>query len=422
MDHDQQPRRSRDSSGPRRQGDQDPALNVLAKEHLVPPGRIVGLDVARCVALIGMIATHTLASTDAEGNITVVQQVAGGRSAALFAVLAGASMALMSGRTAPVTGAPWLRVAERLAARAVLVALIGLALGELNTSLAVILTYYGVMFLLGIPFLQLHWQGAAVLAGIGIVTAPVVSHLVRPHLPEPSYESPSFHSLVQPLHLLSELIFTGYYPAATWLPYLVAGIAVGRLDLTRREVALVLAVGGQVVALVGKGVSALLLDQDGVTETLARTYTGPASGSTLEETLAHGLYGTTPTGSWWWLAVSAPHSGTPFDLMHTIGTSLSVIGIALLVAPLAPRLCAVALGAGAMTLTLYSLHVVMRIPQLWDGDGYTVFAKHVAVVLVIGAAFRLAGRSGPLEKLLAVLVSRVGSAPPAQPRVDSSPR
>jgi hypothetical protein len=378
--------------------------------------------VARCVALVGMIATHTLTATDAEGNVTVVQQIAGGRSAALFAVLAGASMALMSGRTEPVTGARGLRVAERLVARAVLVALIGLALGELDTSLAVILTYYGLLFLLGIPFLQLRWQPLAVLALIGTVTAPVVSQVVRPHLPEPSYDSPSFHGLVAPLHLLSELTFTGYYPVATWLPYLVAGIAVGRLDLTSRTVAIVLAVGGQVLALFGKGVSALLLAQEGVSETLARTYTGPSSGSTLEETLAHGLYGTTPTGSWWWLAVSAPHSGTPFDLMHTIGTSLSVIGLALLVAPLAPRLFAVVLGAGAMTLTLYSLHVVLRIPPLWDGEGYATFAMHTATVLVIGAVFRLLGRSGPLERLIAVLVSRVGSAPPAQPVVGSSPR
>jgi hypothetical protein len=184
----------------------------------------------------------------------------------------------------------------------------------------------------------------------------------------------------------------------------------------------VLAAGGQVLALLGKGVSALLLAQDDVTQTLARTYTGPAGGSTLDETLAHGLYGTTPTGSWWWLAVSAPHSGTPFDLLHTIGTSLSVIGVALLVAPLAPRLFAVVLGAGAMTLSLYSLHVVLRVPPLWDGYGYPVFARHVALVLVTGAAFRLLGRSGPLEKLVAVLASRVGSAPPAQPLVGSSPR
>lgn len=369
-----------------------------------------------------MIATHTLGSTDAEGNITVVQQVAGGRSAALFAVLAGASMALMSGRTEPVTGVPGLRVAERLATRAFLVTLVGLALGELDTSIAVILTYYGVLFLLGIPFLQLRWQPAAVLAGIGVVVAPVASHLVRPFLPAPSYDSPSFASLVTPLHLLSELVFTGYYPVATWLPYLVAGIAVGRLDLTRRSAALVLAVGGQVVALAGKGVSQLLLGLDGVTAALTRTFTGARSGAGLEETLAHGLYGVTPTGSWWWLAVSAPHSGTSFDLMHTIGTSLSVIGLALLVAPLAPRLLAVLLGAGAMTLTLYSLHVLLRIPELWDEDGYDTFARHVALVLAIGAAYRLMARSGPLERLVAAVAARVGTSASGHPDVNRSPR
>lgn len=368
-----------------------------------------------------MIATHTLNPVDAQGDLTLVQQVAGGRSAALFAVLAGASMALMSGRTEPVTGLPALRVAVRLGVRAVAVSVIGLVLGELDTSLAVILTYYGLLFLLGIPFLQLRWKPLAVLAAIGTVTAPVVSQLVRPHLPEPSYDSPAFHGLVAPLHLLSELTFTGYYPVATWLPYLVAGMAVGRLDLTRRSIALVLAVGGQVVALLGKGVSALLLAQDGVTATLTRTYTGPAIGDSLEETLAHGLYGTTPDGSWWWLAVSGPHSGTPFDLMHTIGTSLSVIGIALLVTPLAPRLFAVVFGAGAMTLTLYSLHVVLRIPPLWDGHGYAVFGRHVAVVLLIGAVFRLLDRSGPLERLVALLANAVaGPAQPAVPRTPAS--
>ena len=36
-----------------------------------------------------------------------------------------------------------------------------------------------------------------------------------------------------------------------------------------------------------------------------------------------------------------------------------------------------------MTLSLYSLHVVLRIPQLWDGYGYAVFARHTATVLAI---------------------------------------
>ncbi|MGH3332175.1 MAG: heparan-alpha-glucosaminide N-acetyltransferase domain-containing protein, partial [Nocardioidaceae bacterium] len=70
---------------------------------LVPPGRVIGLDVARALALVGMMATHILAPI--EGNhLTVIQQVAGGRASALFAVLAGVSLALMSGRTVPPSG------------------------------------------------------------------------------------------------------------------------------------------------------------------------------------------------------------------------------------------------------------------------------------------------------------------------------
>jgi hypothetical protein len=48
--------------------------------QIVPAGRVVGLDVARCVALVGMIATHVLDRTGDDGTITFVQQLAGGRA------------------------------------------------------------------------------------------------------------------------------------------------------------------------------------------------------------------------------------------------------------------------------------------------------------------------------------------------------
>ena len=370
-----------------------------------------------------MIATHTLAPTTAAGEVTVVQQVAGGRSAALFAVLAGASMALMSGRTEPVVGAPAVRVAARLTVRALFVVALGLVLGGLDTHIAVILTYYGALFCLGIPFLQLRATPLLVLASIGLLVGPVVSQAVRPHLPAPSYDSPHLAMLVAPLHLLSELLFTGYYPVATWLPYLVAGIAVGRMVLSERRTAVLLAVAGAGAALLAKSVSAVLLARPEVYDALLRTSPGSHQPEVLDQALVHGLFGTTPTGSWWWLAVSAPHSGTPLDLLHTVGTSLFVIGACLLVVPLAPRLLAVVFGAGTMTLTLYSLHVALRVPPLWSGDGVGVFARHSGLVLVIGAAFRLLGRSGPLEWLVA-RIAAAAAGPPRQPEpgLSRSPR
>jgi hypothetical protein len=154
-------------------------------------------------------------------------------------------------------------------------------------------------------------------------------------------------------------------------------------------------------------------------ERLEATFTGPGlldgPGEGLRDTLAHGLYGVTPTGSWWWLAVKAPHTGTPFDLAHTLGCAMAVIALCLVVGRLAPRFAAVAFGAGAMTLTLYSLHVVLRTPQFWPDDDVPTFALHVAIVLVVGAAYRLVRSAGPLERMTTLLAAaaadRVRSAP-----------
>lgn len=367
--------------------------------QIVPAGRVVGLDVARCVALVGMIATHVLDRTGDDGTITFVQQLAGGRASALFAVLAGVSLALMSGRSVPVTGRKRAAVSAGLAVRAVLIAAVGLALGELGSGIAVILTYYGLLFLLGIPFLGLRARSLFLLSGVWLVVVPVISHLLRPELPERGFASPSFPMLREPWQLLSELTFTGYYPVLPWLAYLLVGMAVGRLNLTGRRVPWALAGGGAVLAAVSLLVSRALLERPGVTEILRTTYerTRLTTDDQLREVIAQGLFGTTPTGSWWWLAVSGPHTGTPFDLAHTIGSALVAIGLCLLVGRLVPQTAAVVFGAGAMTLTLYTAHVVLRTPPLWSDDTTETFVRHVVFVICVGALFRLRGLRGPLE-------------------------
>jgi uncharacterized membrane protein len=368
----------------------------------VRPGRVVGADVARCLALVGMIATHSLASTTGDGGVTVVQQVAGGRASALFAVLAGVSLALMSGRTTPVRGTEARAVSAGLAVRALAVAALGLVLGAMPTSVLVILPYYGVLFLLGIPFLRFRAGTLALLGAGWVVVVPVLMHLLRMHLPEAPIQSPTPESLADPLQLLAQLTVTGTYPAVPWLGYLLVGMAVGRLDLSRWRTAVELVVVGSCLAAGSWSASYLLVNRPEVQDRLDATLTGPYAGY-LDFALQHGLYGTTPTGTWWWLAVDAPHSGTPFDLAQTIGSALVVLGLSLLLGLALPRFAAVAFGAGAMTLTLYSLHLVLRLPAYLPGDDLGTFLRHVSVVLVVGALYRLAGRSGPLERVVTML-------------------
>lgn len=51
--------------------------------------RLIGLDLARFLALIGMMATHVWAFDIATGGHTPITEVLSGKAAALFAVLAG---------------------------------------------------------------------------------------------------------------------------------------------------------------------------------------------------------------------------------------------------------------------------------------------------------------------------------------------
>ncbi|HEX8780898.1 MAG TPA: heparan-alpha-glucosaminide N-acetyltransferase domain-containing protein, partial [Nocardioides sp.] len=171
--------------------------------------RLVGLDVARCLALLGMVATHVLDERSADGTVAPLQWLAGGRASALFAVLAGVSLALMTGRREPVRGGERVRRSAGLALRALLIAAIGLVLGEMQSGIAVILTYYGVLFLAGLPFLGLRARTLGLLAAGWVVVAPVLSHLVRPALPESGTASPTAAQLVDPWQLGSELLFTG---------------------------------------------------------------------------------------------------------------------------------------------------------------------------------------------------------------------
>jgi uncharacterized membrane protein len=66
--------------------------------------RVIGVDVARALALIGMSASHSFETLDENGNPTLTHMVAGGRSAATFVLVAGVSLAFLSGGRTPVQG------------------------------------------------------------------------------------------------------------------------------------------------------------------------------------------------------------------------------------------------------------------------------------------------------------------------------
>jgi uncharacterized membrane protein len=371
--------------------------------------RLIGVDAARGLALLGMMVVHVLPSTDDAGDTTTPYLLAGGRSAAAFAVLAGVGLALASGGRRPHTGAR--RGGDRLAllVRAAAIGCIGLLLGSLDSGVAVILPYYALLFVVAAAFLWLRPAAAALTALVVAVTLPVVGMLVRPELPERDVSSPTFADLLEtPGRLLSTLTFTGYYPVLAWTAYLCAGIAVGRLALDSTRVAAALLCGGAALALGASAVSELLLGPLGGLDELAATSGWPPA--ELHEQLERSQFGNVPTDSWWWLAVDSPHSTTPFDLLGTIGTALAVIGGMLLLARVAgPALVSLA-AAGSMTLTLYTAHVWALSGDWLPSDPEMSWLLQAVAALALATVWRRFVGRGPLEAVIAAAARRVRGA------------
>ncbi|GAB3188133.1 heparan-alpha-glucosaminide N-acetyltransferase domain-containing protein [Nesterenkonia suensis] len=377
--------------------------------------RISGVDAARCLALLGMMAVHVLSTTDeATGDPTLAGWLFTGRPSALFALLAGVGLALLSGGALGAGSRErvvWNR--KVVAVRALLIMVIGLAVAELETFVAIILVHYGILFLFALPFLSLGARALFALAAGWVLLAPLVLRGVHTLLAErldefPSgwrlWHSPGFADLAEPQLLGMDLAVTGYYPLIIWPAYLFTGMAVGRLRLDSTAVVVGLTAAGAGLAGVSWLAGRITLATSDVVADLAR-FSSLSDREVRGELLTGTLLPIIEDSRWYLLPT--PHSGTSIDVLHTVGTSLLVLGVCLLVTRRIGRLAAPVVGAGAMPLTLYVGHLLVL--HLWHAeDGLlntsAIGPVEMMVVLLLaalagGALQQLLGRRGPLEAL-----------------------
>jgi uncharacterized membrane protein len=385
--------------------------------------RLRGVDATRGMALVGMMAVHVLPAADPDGTTSLAYLTTSGRASATFALLAGVGLALASGGPRVPTGRAWAGVAVATVVRGLLIGLVGLAVATADTGIAIVLTYYGALFLLAPPLLGLRPAATAAVAAVVALLGPAVSLVVRSGLPDPSGANPTLlRLLTEPGQVVTELLLTGYYPASAWLAYLAAGLAVGRLALDRLAVQVGLLAGGAALAVTATAVSTVLLGPlAGRSALLAAT---PGLGAAeLDTALDQGLFGVTPTTTWWWLAVDAPHSSTPPDLLATTGSALALLGALLLLARVARPLLLPVAAAGSMTLTLYSAHVALVASGLLPADPEASWLLQVVLALTFATAWLHLARRGPLETLVARAAGRARGLvdPAAARRPDPAP-
>ncbi|MCJ0907251.1 heparan-alpha-glucosaminide N-acetyltransferase domain-containing protein [Rhodococcus sp. ARC_M6] len=383
---------------------------VTEQIPVVTKTRLIGIDAARGIALLGMMAVHSLMAVGDDGSPTLSYGIAAGRSSALFAVLAGVGIAFTTGRS-PVRRGNRSATAVALAARAAAVGAIGLLMGYADGELAVmILPYYAVLFLLAIPLVYLPTR---VLAAVGVLIALVVPLAIEQFgsvLPEPSLDNPTVSGIIgDPLGWLMELLVTGEFPALPWATYICAGIVIGRLRLTSANIAGALLVIGSALAVGARILAEVLIFHLGGLEQIMASRELPRD--EVLDIISYGADGSVSSSTWWWLAVDGPHTSTPLDLLGTVGSSMAVIGAMLFLGHISghrlSRLINAGMvplaAAGSMTLTLYVLHIWFINSHY---DVYSASAGYVLQViaaLAIGVFVKLTAGRGPLEAFVTMI-------------------
>lgn len=361
--------------------------------------RVVGVDTARGLAILGMFVAH-LGLERHTGFLTPTGWfwLADGRPSALFATLAGTGLAFMTKKAYATGDAAELAVQRvRLLKRSAILLVLGWVLTALGTPVAVILGAYAVLFVLAMPFLRMRPAALLLSAGVVALVMPSLVLLSRyallgatsPHAY--AWEPAGQVAIVLPV--IADL-WSGYYPALSWLLYVLVGLAVGRMAMQRWQTQLALLLGGAAVAAVAY-----------------------LSGAALERST---------TGLVQDLVTIEPHADTTFEMVGNVGFAVAVLGLCLLlttaVAPLRVLLTPVS-AMGAMSLTVYSAHIVyiavLGTDAVWNPVSNQPLIWLVVGSMVLATVWQVTLGQGPMERLIHRMIRP--PAPPAPPAQQTWP-
>jgi len=405
--------------------------------RLDAPGRITGLDTARAVAILGMVATHIfpLMEENLSGALTPTWVGASltGVSSALFVVLAGVGLTLLTKNAVDI----WASRLQ-LALRAIVLLVIGLLLGLAGSNVAIILAHYGVLFLLAMWFVNLSKRALTITAISWVILAPLIHGVLTRFMQVQAggattyaenwrlWHSPTlFDAIQKPVLTLWDIFFTGYYPVISFLGYVLVGMAIGRMNLSKISTGMGLLVFGTGSYLVFRGIGRWLLTDPSFVARISHTTDVPVNQLPAMTSTGAGINTDLVMGAPPWFGLAAPHSGAPLDIYSTTGAAVGVIGLFLVLtrSGLLRKVLFPLSATGMVALTTYVVHVLITAlwPTNWAqtmqtdsplwSDAWIMLGVHWAIVILVGLVVYLAGVRGPLETVLRK-VSNVASGKP----------
>lgn len=338
------------------------------------PARRVAIDVARALAIVGMICVN-VGPQRADDLLGKIYMLPFGRASLLFMILAGVGLGLLTHSAKNRTRR---EIRITILWRAALLFFGGLALQLINHGVSVILTVYGLLFLCAIPFTRLRAKTLAMTTTTLTFVAPLVWVTIL-ELRGIDFKGTPIR-LDDPLHVLDGVLFTGPYPALIWIVPLLAGLTLSRLNLSDPRLHRALVIGGLACTAGGLIVARLLVDWTGI---------DPVDGG----------FGR--------LLGSFDHSESPLWLVSGIGSGFALIGFLLMIENWLSKHAVPFIALGRLSLTMYVVHLLLIAVFVRPEPHNTVegiaYSTLISVFCVVSAHTWVMTRGqGPLERLLRV--------------------
>ena len=327
--------------------------------------RLVGIDVARGLALCGMLLAHFVkGETGDAGWLRFVGDVGDGRAAPLFVLVLGVGSGL------------YLRRRSRLGLvrRGLVLGVFGVAIWPLVDRVYLILPHYGLLLVVVAACSRLPTRSLLPMAVTCWALPSITVSIVEGHGLRAAEQPSSYLELLDVSHLLWQLLWSGGYPLVGWAGFALVGLWLARHDLADATVAKRMVLVG--VAVGGTQLLAVVL----------RSAAAPGSGAFWDST-AH-------SNQFAWYVAAAGSSVAGLGLSLLFGGAAAARPFALL---------------GSQALSLYLLHIVIGAVFVWPwrdrvapglGLQLLVVAGVAVVLWAVAAAWSRHFGAGPIERAL----------------------
>ena len=361
-------------------------------------GRQLGLDVARALALVGIMGNHLLGGGTYAAQAT--SQIMSDYHAVIFAVLIGCGVQLELDAARRHGNNPL----RTVLVRCIFLIALGLGIASVTQHVAVILLTLGLLTIVAHFAARLPNPAFIAILTITYLAAPALTILNRAHGWTKQLLNAQLHHFADPINTTGSLLLADPYPFLVWTVYALAGIAYVRWIINRHTNLARTALASLVVFAVAKIAGRLLAPAGGILQQLTETtgYSGSYLNVVASAAVAIFIIATCS------LVVKVVHRQSA---ANTKNLSLPRTWLA---HEIIPTLAAV----GQLTLTWYVAHLLVsdemipwleNLPPAWRYADFAMWAGQVLVIVAVSAWHRRHYRYGPLEAIPRKVASSWGN-------------